>query len=122
MQFRGPEDYELWMRVAAITKIAKIAVPVSRYREDLGSLSMDDRRFLPEVLRVLDKAYGAEGVLRGHGCKWKARAVQYVHASWMAYRRGARGVAIRHIARSFVRWPLSLPKARCKYIVRYLLG
>ncbi len=120
-QFRGPEDYDLWMRVAGVAKIAKIAAPLSRYREELGSLSMDERRFLPEVMRVLDKAYGRDGALHGVGRKRQAQAIQYVHASWMAYRRGNRVAALAHLLKSLLRWPWPLPKPRWKYLIRYLL-
>ncbi|GAG05160.1 unnamed protein product, partial [marine sediment metagenome] len=62
-QFRGPEDYDLWMRIAAKYPIVKTDQPLARYRFVPGSLSMDDRTFLPQVLRVLEKAFGPGGVL-----------------------------------------------------------
>jgi GT2 family glycosyltransferase len=165
-QFRGPEDYDLWLRVAALsmdrellscrvakllgekerntpggnpmwegqspaatgaegslgwkriaaaerashieerrpstteqpnnlTNIVHIAVPVSLYRQVPGSLSMDDRKFLPQVLRVLDKAFAPGGALYAHaGMKTKALANQYWNASWMAFQRGSRWGAL----------------------------
>ena len=121
-RFRGPEDYDLWIRVAAAATIGKIEIPLSRYREEPGSLSLDDRRFLPEVLGVLDKAYGPGGALRGYASKRRARATQEVHASWMAYRRRARGTALALLARSVLEWPRPLPKSRLKYAFRYIFG
>ena len=140
-QFRGPEDYDLWIRVAAYAqreaksieqkpaKIAKeelrssagggeensplraqrasvqysfgrilhVAVPVSFYRQTTGSLSMDERKFLPQVLRVIEKAYGPGGALSGMP-EWKnaALATQYQQASWMAFCRGERVAAVRY--------------------------
>lgn len=96
-QFVGPEDYDLWMRLAARRRLARIEYPLSRYRLVVGSLSMDDRRFLPQVLRVLDKGFapgGALGALAGR--RAASVATQYWNASWMAFNRGARAAALRY--------------------------
>jgi hypothetical protein len=112
--------------VAAIGKIGVIDTPLARYRETSGSLSMDDRRFLPQVLGVLDKAYGNDGVLRNHGRKTAAKACQYAGASWMAYSRKDRFTALRLILLSFIFWPLPLPISgypkgiRLRTLKRYL--
>jgi len=95
-QFRGPEDLDLWLRIAARTSIVMTDAVVSLYRHVPGSLSMDERRFLPEVLRVLDKAFGDGGALAGHReLRQTARATQLWNASWMAFHRGDRGGAVR---------------------------
>jgi|GEM_PF-585723 len=101
-QFRGPEDYDLWMRIAANHPVMKIEKPLSRYREQEGGLSQDDRKFLPQVLRVLDKAFSAGGVMHAayRHMKPAALASQYNHASWMAFCRGARFTAMRHLLKS----------------------
>ena len=39
--------------------IVHVATPVSLYRQAAGSLSMDERKFLPQVLRVIEKAYAS---------------------------------------------------------------
>lgn len=96
-QFVGPEDYELWMRMAARGRLVRIEHPLSRYRLIVGSLSMDDRRFLPQVLRVLEKGFGPGGALTAHGDQRQvAVATQYWNASWMAFNRGARLAALRY--------------------------
>jgi len=95
-QFRGPEDLDLWLRLAARTRIVITDAAVALYRHVPGSLSMDERTFLPEVLRVLDKAFGKGGALAGHGeLRQTARATQLWNASWMAFHRGDRGGAVR---------------------------
>jgi len=125
-RFRGPEDYDLWMRVAAVGKIGVIEHPLARYREETGSLSMDDRRFLPQVLAVLDKAYGPDGCLHGAGTKRMAMAYQYFSASWMAYNRGDAPRARILLLRSFALSPFRFPAgdkprwARWKLMWRYL--
>ena len=123
VQFRGPEDYDLWMRVAAIFPVLKIDYPLSQYRHVEGSLSRDDRKFLPAVLRVLDKAYSEGGVLHDISGKKRAKAYQYLCAAWMAAERGAHATAFRLFFTSFLHWPLSfepylrLPWCRTKLLV-----
>jgi len=96
-QFRGPEDYDLWMRIAANHSIALCSLPLACYRETVGSLSMDDRKFLPMVLRVLEKAFGSDGVFSVRKELFStAISNQYWNASWMAFRRGARLTALRY--------------------------
>lgn len=123
-RFRGPEDYDLWMRIAARGDVLKVEAPLSRYREVAGSLSRDDRTFLPEVMRVLDKAYGEQGVLRALPAKRRAQAFQYLCAAWMAASRHARVRAWCLYARGVAKWPGSFkPYARlpgCR--MRLLLG
>jgi hypothetical protein len=96
-QFVGPEDYDLWMRLAARQRLARIECPLSRYRLVVGSLSMDDRRFLPQVLRVLDKGFAPGGALCDLADRRAASvATQYWNASWMAFNRGARAAALQY--------------------------
>lgn len=94
-QFRGPEDYDLWIRVLSAGTVAVLSAPLARYRHRPGSLSLDERRFLPQVVRVLNKAYGARGALYMAG-EWRHAALctQYQQASWMAFTRGRRAKAV----------------------------
>ena len=125
-QFRGPEDYDLWMRLAAKSPIMKLDYPLSQYRHMEGSLSRDDRKFLPQVLRVLDKAYAKGGALHGIPTEGRARAYQYLCAAWMAAERNAHGRAFHLCLSSFMHWPLSfrpylrLPWCRTKLLVGLL--
>jgi len=155
-QFRGPEDYDLWIRVAAFraepqlsvnryslsvsktnnqepitdnsaaVNIMHINLPVSGYRQVAGSLSMDERKFLPQVLRVIEKAYGPGGALAGL-FQWKnaALATQYQQASWMAFCRGARSTALRHWMTAIIHnaaGPKRIKKPWLKLAYRYVLG
>ena len=102
-QFRGPEDYDLWIRIAADERIVRLECPLACHRPGKDGLSDDDRTFLPEVLRVIDKAFGPGGCLHQFSkSKHVAIARQYWHASWMAFCRGARGQAVAHLLRSIV--------------------
>ena len=148
-QFRGPEDYDLWIRIAAeggrssknqeprtnhqeprtnnqepiTNNILHISIPVSLYRYVPGSLSMDDRKFLPQVLRVLAKAFAPGGALAAHPeLKKQAWATQYWNASWMAFQRGARGEALRLLAAAWRHdWHTGANK-RLPLLLRYLTG
>jgi len=114
-QFRGPEDYDLWMRIAARFPVSFIESPLARYCTVSGSLSMDDRKFLPEVLRVLEKAYGPQGALRGSGPKGRAVGYQYLACAWMAAERGAMGRAWRLFFQSLAIWPGSYQGAGVRH-------
>ena len=124
--FRGPEDYDLWIRVAARCRVGLIQAPMARYRLVPGSLSMDDRTFLPEVLRVLDKAFSADGALAEHAdMRSTAYSLQYWYASWMAFHRGIRSTALRLcITALFYNFSATErpPRAWCRLIWRYLFG
>jgi len=125
--FCGPEDYDLWLRVLAVAKGYLLPVPLSRYRTTIGSLSMDDRKFLPEVLRVLDKAFAHGGPLAGYRhLRYRTKAEQYTAASWMAYNRGDRKRALQLLLRSWLCGPSRLAKEqqdpwqRIKLLLRYV--
>lgn len=125
-QFRGPEDYDLWMRVAAVGKLARIDCPLCRYRLTIGSLCMDERKFLPQVLRVLDKAFGPGGVLADRPeLRRVAEENQYWNASWMAFHRGDRWTAIRYWGKAYGRYWMSgrgTPRAWWRLLIRYGVG
>ena len=125
-RFRGPEDYDLWIRLASQGRILELAEPLACYRHRPGSLSLDERRFLPQVLRVLDKAFGPGGALQQKP-EWKhaALATQYQQASWMAFSRGARAKAVGHLAVAWahnIRGPRRIVKPWLALLYRYLVG
>ena len=161
-QFRGPEDYDLWMRVAAArdkgrrttdegqrtgrnilcslmsnvygpkseaalpSGIGHVNAALILYRETPGSLSRDDRRFLPQVIRVLDKAFGPGGALASMP-EWRPAAIciQFQQASWMAFERGDRSAAVRLWARAYLNFWASGRKVHRKWwriLARYAFG
>ena len=100
-----------------------IEAPLALYRYRRDGLSADDRTFLPQVLRVLDKAYGPDGVLHGMHGRNRARAYHYLACSWMAAERGDLGTACRLFTTSLFLWPWRVGKhgearwARLKLLV-----
>jgi teichuronic acid biosynthesis glycosyltransferase TuaG len=127
-QFRGPEDYDLWLRIASQHECLDCETTLARYRTTSGSLSMDDRTFLPQVLAVLEKAFAPGGALAEHsGQRRLAFAEQYSSASWMAYNRQDRRTALCHLFRSWYFSPRRIHKERTedrwlrlKLLARYL--
>lgn len=125
-QFRGPEDYDLWLRIAAAGKVYYSSEVLSRYRYGELSLSTDDRRFLPQVLRVLEKAYAPGGALHGMGGKRRAFSYQYLSASWMAAEQRHLGRAWRLLGLAVYMWPwnygkyCALPWGRLRLAVRFV--
>jgi glycosyltransferase involved in cell wall biosynthesis len=123
--FRGPEDYDLWLRVAALGAVVFVEAPLAAYRVVPGSLSLDDERFLKEGLGVIAKAYGPGGVLFGRGRKRQAQGYHYLACAWMAAERGDVTRAIRLFAGSCLRWPFGyrgrwrcLPWAHVRLLAR----
>jgi glycosyltransferase involved in cell wall biosynthesis len=88
---------------------------------------MDDRRFLPQVLAVMEKAFAPDGVLHNYsGQRKRAYAEKYSSASWMAFDRRARATALRLLLKSFITYPAKIhpeetdPLLRLKLLARYL--
>jgi len=104
-QFRGPEDYDLWLRVVAERGVVRLEIPVSGYRHRPGSLSLDDRKFLPQVIRVLDKAYARGGVYEHRKGHARAVAYQWLCGAWSAAERGDFRRAVQCFVTSFLNWP-----------------
>jgi glycosyltransferase involved in cell wall biosynthesis len=78
-----------------LSPLTHCSAPLTFHRIRLGSLSMDDRTFLPQVMRMLDKAYGPGGVLEAvQPFKKAAISNQYWGGVWMAYSRGSRWTAL----------------------------
>ena len=107
-QFKGPEDYDLWIRLSVKNRIAKICKPLCRYREYHGSLSMDADAFLPQALAVIESAYAPGGALHGRFfCgRSRAKAYRYLSAAWTVSDRGDWPGALRHFVKSMCLWPL----------------
>jgi len=121
-QFRGPEDLDLWMRIARQGQILQVRQPLSRYREVEGSLSNEVRTFLPQVLAVYEKAFSKGGALSDHP-EWRKRAIgsRYVSACWTELACGRPVSALKFLAKSVVLWPWRLHGEKRKPFWRWIL-
>jgi glycosyltransferase involved in cell wall biosynthesis len=124
--YRGPEDYDLWIRLAARYNMARIDMPLALYRQRADSLSMNDHVFLPAVLDVLENAFSPDGALAQlQHRKRQAFSAQYWSAAWMAFCRGDRRTALRHWRASLRsdRWcKLYSFRKRAFYLLRIVFG
>lgn len=125
------EDYELWTRVVASYQVVRYEEPVLAVRHEPDSLSSSFDRAFPQVTTLMFKVFGENGVFKDHRHYARVlKAHQYDHLSWMAFREGKRGTALRLLGTSVfntVVGRLRLPKAdypsgHLPLLVRYLVG
>ena len=108
-RFCGTEDIDLWMRVAAAGRIVKLDLPLALYRERPGSLSMDPDGFLPQILGVYEKAFGAGGVLYGlRRFRRRTIASRLTSSAWTCLACGRRLRGLCLLLRSWWVWPRRL--------------
>lgn len=105
-RFRGPEDIDLWIRLAAVGPTLLVEWPLARYRERPGSLSMDPDRFLPQILNVYAKAFAPSGALYPwRSLQRRAVASRLTSAAWTYAACGRRMRALILLFRSWRVWP-----------------
>jgi glycosyltransferase involved in cell wall biosynthesis len=103
---QGPEDYDYWLRAAALSRVANLSVPLTGYRDTGGSLSKHAVRMEDGMRRILGKLE-LTGVFRGRP-RLRRKAWAYFHYS-CAYMHGAAGhqrEALRNAVRSVWRYPV----------------
>jgi len=101
----GPEDFDYWLRAAALAPVANLEEPLTGYRDLGGSLSKQAARMEDGMRRILGKLERA-GVFRGRR-SLRRKAWAYFHYS-CAYMHGAAGhrrEALRNAVRSVWRYP-----------------
>ena len=125
-RFRGPEDLDLWLRVARKNRLVLLDIPLVNYQQRIGSLSMDERRFLPEIAGVWKKAFSSGGVFADRPeLSNTAFSTQHVNGAWMAFCRGARASAVCHLLRAYVlnlKAPRRVQRPWFRLLLRYLVG
>jgi teichuronic acid biosynthesis glycosyltransferase TuaG len=105
----GCEDWDLWLRVAALSRpISYVGEPLVRYRFSPTSMSANHRAMAPARRAVVGRALDSE---RGRALDWARRrriwAETYRTNGWDAGRAGARLDALADYARSALSWPLN---------------
>ena len=105
---QGPEDHDLWIRMAEVSQVAQLELPLTGYRSVAGSLSKHPENMEAGMLRILNKVEGREA-WKAHGSEGlRRRARAYVTCS-SAYMYGAAGMqwqAIRRVLQSLGTFPL----------------
>jgi glycosyltransferase involved in cell wall biosynthesis len=107
---QGPEDRDVWLRVAALAPVANLPAALVGYRAVAGSVSRHAIRCQAGMLRILAKVDAAGG---WHGRRWlRRKAYSYAYHS-CSYIHGAAGnyrTAVGNVVRSFLWYPLPYPK------------
>ncbi|QJW98061.1 GT2 family glycosyltransferase [Frigoriglobus tundricola] len=104
----GPEDHDMWIRVAQRAPTANLSVALTGYRlATPNSLSKNTDR-MEAGMRVILEKLERNGVFRGQPLL-RRRAWSYFRFSCgaMRYWAGEPGAAIRHLVRSVVGYPFS---------------
>jgi glycosyltransferase involved in cell wall biosynthesis len=109
---QGPEDRDLWLRVAEVAPIVNLELPLVGYRDVPGSVSKSVERCQTSMLRILRKL-DEQGAWRGRRVL-RRKAFSYVYHS-CAYLHGAAGSYRRALACSLysVAW-YPLPYRACE--------
>ena len=102
---QGPEDRDLWLRVAEIAPVGNLHLPLMGYRLVPGSVSKQAHRCQAGMRRILDRV----GERRGWGGRWwlRRKAHSYIDHScaYLFDAAGNRGTALLNLVQSFAWYP-----------------
>jgi glycosyltransferase involved in cell wall biosynthesis len=109
-QLQGPEDHDLWLRIAEVTPVAHLTVPLTGYRQAPGSLSKQADRMLRDKYKMMRKQVARP--------RWKGRFLlrrkAYSLVNYSCYHMygesGRYGAALLCLLRSLVWYPLPLSR------------
>jgi glycosyltransferase involved in cell wall biosynthesis len=128
-RLQGPEDHDLWLRVAEVAPTGKLDFPLTGYRDVPGSVSKQPRRMEEGMLRIIAKL-GERGAWWGRpGLRRKAQSMVYLQSAYMYGQAGLHGTAIGRLLRSLACFPWPYRPDECKgaferpkWLVRSLLN
>jgi glycosyltransferase involved in cell wall biosynthesis len=111
----GPEDHDLWLRLAEMGTVATLDLPLTGYRQVPGSLSRQAttmRAGMRQILRKLDhrNAWAGQRWLRR-----KAYGYCDYSCAYMAGAAGLPGRALGDVARSMLWYPLPYGKSEVRF-------
>lgn len=112
---QGPEDHDMWLRVARRTRVANLSAALTGYRVVPGSLSKDAARMETGMRAILAKL-DATGVFQGRPL-FRRKVLGYYRDSW-GYLHGQAGhrlTAVKHMALSLLTYPLPYPSTDIRY-------
>jgi len=102
---QGPEDHDLWIRIAEVTGVANLQLPLTGYRETQNSLGKNARRMEDGMLRIIAKIEERGG---WHGrplLRREAYSVVNHSCAFMYSESGDHFAAIWRSLRSLVGYP-----------------
>jgi glycosyltransferase involved in cell wall biosynthesis len=105
-KLQGPEDYDLWLRVAELAQVANLRLPLTGYRAPAGSLSKQADSMSRGMGRILDKLDERSAWHGDHLLRRKARAYCDYSCGFMFAEAGRRRTAAWRLVRSLAGYPL----------------
>lgn len=107
---QGPEDRDLWLRVAELAPIANLDLPLMGYRDVPGSVSKQAERCEAGMIRILKKlderkVWGGRWLLRRRAYSYVYHSCAYLHGA-----AGRYGRSLSRSAKSFCWYPLPYSK------------
>ena len=123
---QGPEDYDLWLRIAEQWDVANLNVPLTGYRSVVGSLGKQAVTMEAGMGRILEKL-AERGAWIGPGRRMlrrKAYGYFYCSCAYMRAMADNRMMALCRVVRSIVSYPLPFGRGevRDRFIRPKLLG
>lgn len=109
-QLQGPEDHDLWIRIASSWPTAVLTSPLTGYRRGVSSLGNQPGTMKRGMTRILKKLgdSGAWRGVRGRLLRQKAYAYRDHSCAMMHAASGAQLQAIRNTLSSLLHYPLPL--------------
>jgi glycosyltransferase involved in cell wall biosynthesis len=125
---RGPEDYDLWLRVAEVAEVANLELPLTGYRMVPGSLSKQAVSMASGMRRILQKLDERDAWRVRRWLRRKAYSYCDYSCAYMYGAAGSHRQALRHLLASLAWFPLPFRRrevkmhlARPKMLVMLLL-
>ncbi len=106
---KGPEDMEMWVRIAARIRVVRLNATLTAQREHSGSLSHQVDRMFQNHQRAIAQLFTKVPQLRRRPT-WRriAEARMYREAAWLRFSGGDRAGALADLLCSGCRWPFAL--------------
>jgi glycosyltransferase involved in cell wall biosynthesis len=108
---QGPEDYDMWLRVASRASVGVIDSKLTGYNVGApNSLSKNAERMERDTLRIIAK-HEAMGAFRGKFLlKQRTLSNNALTAAYMYFAAGMHFASLARLGRSYWRWPLPFRK------------
>jgi hypothetical protein len=106
----GVEDHDLWIRIAEVSAVANLDLPLTGYRDVPGSLSKRAAKMeegMWRIVRKLDErdAWKGQRFLRSKACSYVNHSCAYMYGA-----AGDLGMAVLRSVQSLLRYPLSFER------------
>jgi glycosyltransferase involved in cell wall biosynthesis len=121
----GPEDFDLWLRIAQVSAVANLPLPLTGYRNVPGSLGKQAVSMETGMHLILKKLQAAGVFRRRRLLHHKAWSYCHYTCAYMYGVAGEHSTAVRRMLKSLLRYPLPyrrrevrIPLARARLLLR----